>query len=190
MIYNVNSQGPCVVVFKYARTEKPYLKSNHSTMKFCEEFTSIPREPKVFPWWFNFRAIDLVGLILKGPWTHSTLWLNTSLQTSAVHQPSPLFLLSRHGTCHLDQTLAMIPISVFSIMITKQHRTFYFFPGQSSVHSTCHSDSGLSATQYPIHPFSRLRFKEHNFHSIPLSSVTFNDSLFSGLTNWDSYFSS
>lgn len=129
MIYNVNSQGPCVVVFKYARTEKPYQNSSHSTMKFWEEFTSMPREPKVFLWWFNFRAIDLVGLMLKHPWIHSTPWLNTSLQKSAVHQPSPLSLLSRHGTCHLDQTLALIPISVFSTMTTKQHRTFYYFLG-------------------------------------------------------------
>ena len=80
MIYNVNSQGPCVVVFKYARTEQPYQNSNHSTMKFCEELMSILREPKVSLWWFNFRVIDLVGLMLKGPWIHSTPWLNTSLQ--------------------------------------------------------------------------------------------------------------
>lgn len=129
MIFNINSKSPCVVVFKYARTEKPYQNSNHSTIKFCEEFMSVLREPKVFPWWFNFRAIDLVGLMLKGPRIHSTPWLNTSLQTSAVHQPSPFSLLSRHGTSHLDQNLAMIPISVFSTMTTKQHWTFYSFLG-------------------------------------------------------------
>lgn len=156
MIYNVNSQGPCVVVFKYARTEKPYQNSNHSTMKFCEEFMSVLREPKVFPWWFNFRAIDLVGLMLKGPRKHSTSWLNTSLQMSAVHQPSPLSLLSRHGTSHLDQTLIRDGHDLHLCFLHNDHQTtlnLLFFSGQSSVHSTCHPDSGLSATQYPIHHF-------------------------------------